>query len=260
MTVQTTWNKFETDRDEGMICETVDIKGYNGDSIKAYVARPAGSGPHPGVVLITHMPGWDEVYREFTRRFAHHGFAAISPNIFQRFGHGAPDDVAAKARAEGGLPDASVIGDAVGAAEYLKSQSYSNGKVGVIGTCSGGRHTYLVAAKTGNTFAAAVNCWGGRVVQQPEELNERQPESPHSLTANIQIPILGLFGNDDQNPTPEMVNQLEEELKKHNKQYEFHRYDGAGHGFWYVHVPAYRPEAAMDAWNKAFAFFEKHLA
>ena len=50
------------------------------------------------------------------------------------------------------------------------------------------------------------------------------------------------------------------ELKKHGKTYEFHRYDGAGHGFNYWHRPLYRPEQAMDAWGKVFAFFGKHLA
>ena len=43
------------------------------------------------------------------------------------------------------------------------------------------------------------------------------------------------------------MNQHEEELKKHGKNYEFHRYDGAGHGFFYWHRPLYRPEQAMDA-------------
>ena len=58
---------------ESMIAETIKIKGHNGDPIKAYAARPMGAGPFSGVVLIHHFPGWDDTYREFTRRFAHHG-------------------------------------------------------------------------------------------------------------------------------------------------------------------------------------------
>jgi dienelactone hydrolase len=46
---------------------------------------------------------------------------------------------------------------------------------------------------------------------------------------------------------------------KHGKTCEFHRYDGAGHGFVYWHRPLYRPEQAMDGWSKIFAFFGKHL-
>ncbi len=70
----------------------------------------------------------------------------------------------------------------------------------------------------------------------------------------------GLFGNDDRAPSPEQVNQHEAELKKHGKSHEFHRYDGAGHGFFYWHRPLYRPEQAMDGWGRVLAFFGKHLA
>ena len=52
---------------------------------------------------------------------------------------------------------------------------------------------------------------------------------------------------------------VEEELKKHGKDYTFHRYDGAGHAFWSYDREAYRPIQAMDSWEKVFAFFEKHL-
>ena len=51
----------------------------------------------------------------------------------------------------------------------------------------------------------------------------------------------------------------EEELKKHGKDYEFHRYDGAGHAFFYYDRGAYRWEAAQDGWKKVFEFFGKHL-
>jgi dienelactone hydrolase len=42
-----------------------------------------------------------------------------------------------------------------------------------------------------------------------------------------------LFGNEDRAPTPEPIDQHEAELKKYGKDYEFHRYDGARHGFFY---------------------------
>ena len=70
---------YQTDQYEGMIAETVSMRGHNGDAINAYVARPLGAGPFPGMVVIHHAPGWDEWYRECTRRFAHHGYVSISP-------------------------------------------------------------------------------------------------------------------------------------------------------------------------------------
>jgi len=95
----------------GMTCENVTLKGDGGTPITAYTAKPSGAGPFPGMVLLHHAPGWDEWYREATRKFAHHGYAAISHNLYHRAGEGKADDVAAKVRAEGGVPDAQVIGD-----------------------------------------------------------------------------------------------------------------------------------------------------
>ena len=79
------------------------------------------------------------------------------------------------------------------------------------------------------------------------------------MTADLSAPLLGLFGNDDQRPTPEQVDQHEEALKQHGKTYEFHRYDGAGHGFFYYHRSAYRADSAMDGWAKIFDFFSRNL-
>ena len=92
-----------------------------------------------------------------------------------------------------------------------------------------------------------------------EELTPQMPVAPIDYITDLSIPLLGLFGNDDQNPSPEKVNELEAELKKWRKDYEFHRYDGAGHSFWSYDRPAYRQQQAMDAWQKTFAFFNKHL-
>jgi len=241
-----------------MTVETISINGHNGDTISAYVARPLGAGPFPGIVLIHHNPGWDEWYCETTRKFAHHGYAAISHNLFQRAGEGRSDDVAAKVRAEGGIPDAQAIGDSEGAVKWLRAQPWLNGKVGVIGSCSGGRLAFLYACHT-KSIDALVELWGGRVVMKKEELTPKMPVAPIEFTKNLACPMLGLFGNDDAAPSPEQVNQHEAELKKHGKQYEFHRYDGAGHGFFYYDRPMYRVEQALDGWKKVFSFFEKHL-
>ena len=249
---------YQTDMYEGMLAETVMVKGYQGDWINAYLARPLGGGPLPGVVLAHHMPGWDEWYKEATLRFARQGYAVICPNLYYRTGHGSPEDVAAKARAAGGVPDAQAVGDLEGAARSLLAGPTSNGKVGIFGTCSGGRHAYLAACKTA-VFACVIDCWGGRVVMRPEDLTPNQPEAPIQFTKDLNCPVLGLFGADDMSPTPEQVARHEEELKKLGKTYSFHMYPGAGHGFFYHNRPAYRQEQAVDGWNKVFDFLAQHV-
>jgi carboxymethylenebutenolidase len=249
---------YTTDQYEGMLAETVAMTGHQGEQINAYYARPLGSGPFPAVVLIHHMPGWDEWYREATRRFAQHGYASICPNLYFRAGHGTPEDVAARVRGEGGVSDEQVLGDVEGALKYLLSQPEGSGKVGLFGTCSGGRHGFLAACRI-KGFSAVVDCWGGGVVMSQEELSPKRPVAPIDYTADLSCPLIGIFGNDDHSPTPDQVDTLEAALKQHGKTYEFHRYDGAGHGFFYYHAPAYRQAQAVDGWKKIFAFFEKHL-
>jgi carboxymethylenebutenolidase len=243
---------------EGLLAETVRYPGHGGEEIEAYFARPLAVSSAPGVVVIHHMPGWDEGTKEIARKFAHHGYAAIDPNLHYRAGPGAPDDLSAKVRAEGGVPDAQCVGDVDGAIKYLRALPYSNGKVGVIGFCSGGRQTYLVACTLSN-IDAAVDCWGGRVIAKPETLTPRQPVAPIDLTPKLGCPLLGLFGVEDTAPSPEEVAQTEAELKKHGKTYEFHMYENAGHGFFATDRPNYRQAAAVAGWNEVFNWFEKYL-
>ncbi|MFZ0218313.1 MAG: dienelactone hydrolase family protein, partial [Candidatus Dormiibacterota bacterium] len=77
---------------EGILAESVSIQGDGGEWISAYLARPLGNGPFPGVLVIHHMPGWDESTKEITRTFAVHGYAAICPNLHHREGPDASPD------------------------------------------------------------------------------------------------------------------------------------------------------------------------
>ena len=249
------WNDLNTAHIPGVIGESIEIAGHEGKNIHAYFARPTEPGNYPGIVLIPHMPGWDEWCFETSRRFAQHGYQVLCPNIYEDFGHGAPPEVSMRMREQGMVTDASVMADAKASLDCLRAGDDSNGKVGVIGMCSGGRHAYLAACTL--DFDAAVDCWGGGVIQA--ETNEARPVSPIDLTESMSCPLLGIFGNDDRMPTPEEVNKTEEVLKKFGKDYTFFRYDGAGHGFWYYDRPMYRQEQAMDSLEKVYEFFEQHL-
>jgi carboxymethylenebutenolidase len=252
------WNSFDTSARLGLTAEVITYPGGNGDEIHAWVARPTGGAPAPGVVAVHHLPGWDEFYREFAERLARHGYTVICPDLYCRYGHGTPDDVAAAVRAQGGVPDDSVVADCAAALSWLKAQPTSNGRAGIIGSCSGGRHALLTASRV-TGFDAVADLWGGGVIMAREDLSDARPVAPIDLTPDLTAPLLGLFGNDDSHPTPEQVNQHEAELHRLGKDYEFHRYDGAGHGFFYYQAPMYRPEAAMDGWAKIFGFFGRHL-
>ncbi len=239
--------------------ETTRIKGHNGDQIEAYLAAPAGPGPYPGVVVIHHMPGFDEGTKGIARTFARHGYTAIVPNLHYREAPGAsPDDASAAVRAAGGVPDDRLVGDVAGAAALLRALGSGTGKVGVIGYCSGGRQAFLAACSL--PLDAAVDCYGGFVVNPPPQDSPSKAKPVVGLAGSLSCPLLGLFGAEDTHPSPAETAQLEQELARHGKTYEFHTYKGAGHAFFAVDRPGYRPEAAAAGWERIWDWFGRYLA
>jgi len=234
------------------------MKGHNGDEVEAYLARPDGTESIGGVVLIHHLPGYDSSTKEMARKFAAHGYSALMPNLYYRDSPGAsPDDAAAAARAKGGVPDEQVVGDVAGAAAYLRGLAGSYGKIGVIGHCSGGRQAFLAACSL--PLDAAVDCYGGAVVHVPEGAPASMKPLV-GLSKNLSCPLLGLFGADDKFPTPAETAELSRTLDELSKPHEFRTFAGAGHAFFSVDRPSYRVEAAVEGWDKIWAFFGEHLA
>ncbi|GLY91697.1 dienelactone hydrolase family protein [Actinoallomurus iriomotensis] len=243
---------------DALRAETVTIKGHDDDEIEAYLARPLGDEPRGGVVVIHHMPGYDEATKEMVRKFAAHGYAALCPNLYSREAPGAdPDDAAATVRAAGGVPDERLVGDVDGAAKHLNSLEGANGRIGVIGHCSGGRQTFLSACSL--QIDAAVDCYGAFVVNDPPAGMPPTMKPILGLAPQLSCPLLGLFGAEDKFPSPAETAELSAELDRLGKEHEFHTYENAGHAFFAVDRPAYRVEAAVDGWGKIFDFFGRYL-
>jgi carboxymethylenebutenolidase len=244
---------------EDLRAETIRFPGHEGAELEGYLARPLDTEPVGGVVVIHHMPGYDGPTREITRRFAAHGYLALCPNLYSREGFGiSPDDAAAAARAKGGVPDAQLVGDVGGAAAHLRSLPASNGKVATIGYCSGGRQSFLAACSL--PIDAAVDCYGAFVVGTPPEGMPLKVTPLIDRAGDLRCPLLGLFGAEDQYPSPDQMVELARVLAEHHKDFDFHTFDGAGHAFFAVDRPSYRPEAANDGWRRIFEFFGRHLA
>ena len=94
----------------------------------------------------------------------------------------------------------------------------------------------------------------------PDELTPKQPVAPIDYTKDLSCPLLGLFGAEDTHPSPAETARLEQELARHGKTFQFHTYEGAGHGFFAVDRPSYRPEAAADGWTRVLGWFGRHLS
>ncbi len=243
---------------DAMRAETIRITGHGGDELEAYLAQPLGDGPYGGVVVIHHMPGYDEGTKEITRRFADHGYLALCPNLYSREGIGRdPVEAAAAVREKGGVDDEQLVGDVDGAARHLRSMDRSNGKVGTIGYCSGGRQSLLSACSL--PLDAAVDCYGAFVVDEPPEGMPLRAHPIVHLVKDLSCPLLGLFGAEDQHPSPEETAALARALEDAGKTFEFHTFDDAGHAFFATDRPMYRPEAAKRGWPIVWDFFASTL-
>jgi carboxymethylenebutenolidase len=244
---------------DAIAARTVQIAGGNGDPIEAYVARPVDALSHGSVIVIHHLPGYDPPSKEITRSLAVEGWTAICPNLYSREAPGPDWRAAAKTvREAGGIADEQMLADVAASAEHLRAEADSNGKVGIIGYCSGGRQAVLAACEL--PLDAVVDCYGAFVMRSagPESGLARRgfPE----LIPKLACPLLGLFGEDDPAPPVDEVRELEQALQASGKEHSIRIFEGAGHAFFSVDSQKYRPQAATAGWQEIVQFYRRHLA
>ena len=232
--------------------------GVNGQTMEGYITQPEAEGRHPAVVVVQEVWGVNSHIQSVADRLPSQGYVGLAPAIFHREGRmtlGLHEEMQSAIDRMGRCTDPNIIADVTAAVEYLKAQPFVQAdRIGIVGFCFGGRVAYLAACNLSDIKASVVY-YGGRILQP---LGSEGP-SPLDQTANIGCPVLGLFGEEDANPTPADVATIEAELQKHGKSYEFHMYPGCGHGFHCDARASYRPEAAKDAWGKTIAWFDQHL-
>ncbi len=229
----------------------------DGDEMEAYMAYPASEGPHPAVIVVQEIWGVNAYIQSVANKLAAQGFLAIAPALFHREGPGTLglfEETETALERLGRLKDDEIIGDLRATVHFLQElPNARTDRIGIIGFCVGGRIVYSAAANL-EPLAAAVNFYGGRCF-----VAFGDGPTPFEQTASIRAPLLGLFGDDDQNPNSDDVQKLRRELERHGKTFEFHSYPGAGHGFNCEERPTYRREAAMHAWGKAIDWLNRYL-
>jgi carboxymethylenebutenolidase len=202
--------------------DTIPVDGH---PMRVYSDVPPGGGAVPGVVVIMHGPGLDRFIEHQVEDLARHGYAAVAPDLYHR----QPPDGADMMARVGGLA--------------------------VLGFCMGGRITYLLAGARPAAWQAAGVFYGGNIMKSWGD-----GPTPYELTRQIACPVIGFFGVEDANPSPDDVKKIDAELTAHGKAHEFHSYEGAGHAFLnFLNAERHRPKPAADAWDKMLDFLDKHL-
>ena len=124
----------------------------------------------------------------------------------------------------------------------------------------GGRYTLLFAVSS-DRLDVAVDCWGGfidKATPQERSLPTR-PTPPLELAAQLHCPLLAAVGAEDQNPSPQVAEQLRELASASGREVKVDVFDGAGHAFFADYRPTYRPEAAHELWAEIVPFLARHL-
>ena len=218
-----------------------------------YLALPEDSAPFAAIVVIQHAGGVDTFTRTMTDRLASAGYAAVAPDLYHRLGNSATSlDSMAKLRQ---LRDVEMIADVDATVAFLKRHDAVDASAfGITGFCMGGRVVYLMAAAL-SAFRAAVAFYGGNIMV-PWGAGV---EAPFSQTNQISCPLMFHFGENDTNPSPDDMGELDAELTCYGKEHQFYSYPNAGHGFMDFTREDRFHEAAELAWARTMDFFDTHL-
>jgi carboxymethylenebutenolidase len=213
-------------------------------SVSGYLAKPSGMGPWPTVIVIQEWWGLDQQTKSIADRLAGLSYLAVAPDLYHgelaQLGDG---EAAMKLVQKYGR---SALGELQALFEALKQHSDSNGKIGSVGFCFGGR--MALALGISRPLNAICTFYGGGMQQLFDQLG------------SIKCPVLGLFGDQDQSIPVGTVEEFEKLLTKYGIEHEVKVYPNSGHAFFRDSDPsAYKPEAAQDAWEKLKKFFAKNL-
>ena len=249
--------------DAGLTTGTVTYPAQDGFDLPAYVARPAGDGPFPVVVVASEIFGVHEYIRDVCRRLAKAGYAAIAPAFFNRVEDPAPlSDMQRIQQIVAAADHEQVMGDVSATLEWASQQMWANAdKVGITGFCWGGKVVWQACARFAVIDAGVA--WYGRLAPAPdatpEQVSSGQPW-PVDLADDLKAPVLGLYGGKDQGIPLASVERMRQALARAGA--ESSRivvYDDAPHGFHADYRASYAPADAADGWTRLLEMFEARL-
>jgi len=239
----------------GLVAGEVRIPVPDGTML-AYRAMPEKGGPFPVVIVVQEIFGVHEYIRDVCRRLAKLGYLAVAPDLYGRQGDPTKlsDINAIVTTIVAKVPDKQVMADLDATVAWAqKSGSGDGDRLAITGFCWGGRVVWLYAAHNPKVKAGAA--WYGRLAGQTTDLT---PTSPIDIAAALTVPVLGLYGGDDQGIPLESIEQMRTALHQGKSGSEIVVYPGAPHGFHADYRPSYRQQAATDGWQNMIAWFRRY--
>ena len=229
--------------DPRIIVSKPEVKGPDGESLMAYMAKPDLSSRVPGVIVVHENRGQTEHIRDVVRRIATAGFVALNIDLAAR--DGGADKITDQAVYNAALGKRSTtdkLKDHEAAIAFLKGQT--SGSVGVTGFCFGGGETWNILI-AGLDVKAAAPFYGP------------QPSNFADL-AKTKTAVSAVYAEQDTQIT-RTATQMEEQLKKAGAPYQINIYPGANHGFHNDTGTRYNADQARRAWVATVEWFKKYL-
>jgi carboxymethylenebutenolidase len=224
-----------------------------GGDMPIYYARPAGVQKPPIILVCMEVFGLHEFIKDVTRRVGHLGAFAVAPDYYFRMG----DMTKITDRTElfahvDTKADTELFADLDATAAWAKSQGGDGNRLGIMGMCRGGRNVWHYSSHNPD-LKAGVAFYGPLA-----DRSEAAPKSSIDLAAQINEPVLGLYGGADTGISVDSVHAMEAALQADGKTAEFHIYPDAPHGFVADYRASYRQDAAEDGWARMIVWFKKY--
>lgn len=241
---------------EGLVTDTIQVP-LGSEQMPAYWAMPKGKGPFPVVLVIQEIFGIHAYIQDVCRRLAKEGnYLAIAPSLYFRQGDATKIEDRQKLVSEivSKVPQSGVMTDLDATLKFLKTKKVANtARVGITGYCWGGNVTWMYSAH--NPSLKAGVAWYGRLKGDVTPVMQKYPVE---IAKDLKVPVLGLYGAEDQGIPVESVEQMRQALATGKSGSEIIVYPEAEHGFHADYRPSYHEASAKEAWGKLLAWFKKH--
>ena len=242
----------------GLIAGEIKVPAEGGE-MPAYRAQQAVGSNFPVILVVQEIFGVHEHIKDICRRLAKQGYLAIAPELYARQGDPRKYANMQELMSEivNKVPDDQVMGDLDACVAWSKTNGGDGTRLGITGFCWGGRIAWLFAAH--NPLVKAGVAWYGRIVGQTSALN---PKNPIDIAGQLNGPVLGLYGGQDQGIPLDTLDQMRKALAESgnaaSKASTIQVYADAPHAFNADYRPSYRKEAADDGWKRLLVWFKQN--
>ena len=226
--------------------ELKSIRGQNTslNGTPGYYARPDDSKEYPSVIMIHEWWGLNQNIRDMADILAGKGYSVFAVDLYD--GEVARNSSRALTLSnEVRENPGEAVSKMQSAVHGMRNKDTTTDKIASLGWCFGGGQSLQLSLS--NTSMDGTVIYYGTLTDNKTELS------------NIEEPVLGIFGTEDQVVGQKSIRQFNSSLDELGVSKQIEMYEGASHAFANPSGESYMPNATKDAWNETLEFLEANL-